>query len=888
MNRLTLIIVTAITMLTLAGCGDSSNLIKNSKKRNAVERKFKQRTAALLHNRQTQLLDVLNNATQQEKEALKFLYAYVPLSDLSNYDGNYYLGQVQYALKARDTFSWGKLVSEDDFLHFVLPPRTGTENLDTARQVIFNELLPRLSGMTMKEAALEINHWCHEKVVYTSTDDRTSAPLATMKTAFGRCGEESVFTVAALRAVGIPARQIYTPRWAHQDDNHAWVEFWADGEWYFYGACEPEPDVNIAWFTEPARRSMLTSTTTPGYYNTKHIINREENFTRLNQVDNYTEAKDLFVKVLDENGKPAEDATVRYLVYNYAEFYSLADLKTDKNGFSSLRLGLGDVTVWASMDNNFAFKKVSVAITDTVTLTIGTTKMSDYELEMNIVRPVAKTPLPVSEEARAENNIRLAKEDSIRHAYEKTFMSRNEAIDFATKHDIDPESFASIIKKSRGNWAEICRVVEMSSGNPWVVSLLLAITEKDLRDAKSDILISHLKHTVAFKSDWDEDIWVNYVLSPRIALENMTAFKEELRKIIGDDVFTQVATNPLYAAGWIDKNIKPVGDSENYIWVPAVPRGVVEMKAADKYSRDILFVAMCRTAGVPARVNPVTGDAEYMEALLWKPAFVKQDEELKEKTAKISFDYAGKEKCKYSVHFSLARFENGFFRTLTFDYGKDVKDLPSSIDVEPGYYMLVTGNRLNDGSVLAKITFKNIEAGNSYKLPVEIREEENALESLGQIKMPDFLTKDDGSKTEVGQLIKTYGAAALIWLDPGKEPTRHVLKDLREMKQLFDDSNLPFLFFVPKEKQTASFDYSSLELPNNADFAQDTDMLNQLSKVFNRKFAASLPVIVMVNAQGEVLYLSSGYKIGSCDQLLKSYHQLRHLPAPEAETCRVP
>lgn len=71
-----------------------------------------------------------------------------------------------------------------------------------------------------------------------------------VKTAYGRCGEESTFTVAALRSVGIPARQVYTPRWAHTDDNHAWVER-ADGEWYFFGACEPEPVLNLGWFNAP-------------------------------------------------------------------------------------------------------------------------------------------------------------------------------------------------------------------------------------------------------------------------------------------------------------------------------------------------------------------------------------------------------------------------------------------------------------------------------------------------------------------------------------------------------------------------------------------------------------------------------------------------------------
>lgn len=99
----------------------------------------------------------------------------------------------------------------------------------------------------MEKAALEVNHWCHEHVIYKPTNARTRSPLATMLTAYGRCGEESIFTLAALRAVGIPARQIYTPRWAHCDDNHAWIEVWVDGEWKYLGACEPEPRLNIAW-----------------------------------------------------------------------------------------------------------------------------------------------------------------------------------------------------------------------------------------------------------------------------------------------------------------------------------------------------------------------------------------------------------------------------------------------------------------------------------------------------------------------------------------------------------------------------------------------------------------------------------------------------------------
>ena len=67
-------------------------------------------------------------------------------------------------------------------------------------------------------------------------DDRTAGPMTMYRSGKGRCGEESTFTVTALRSVGLAARQVYTPRWAHCDDNHAWVEVWVNGEWHFLGA----------------------------------------------------------------------------------------------------------------------------------------------------------------------------------------------------------------------------------------------------------------------------------------------------------------------------------------------------------------------------------------------------------------------------------------------------------------------------------------------------------------------------------------------------------------------------------------------------------------------------------------------------------------------------
>ncbi|NQV03197.1 MAG: transglutaminase domain-containing protein, partial [Bacteroidia bacterium] len=289
-----------VTLLISLSCNHGPHFISDHGYRKQVREQFNKQKELARHRSDT-LFGVFNqDLTTEEEEALEFLYAYMSLNDLADYDGEFFLKNVRSSLAARDTFSWGKTIPEEHFRHFVLPVRVNNENLDSSRWVFFTELKDRIKGMSMKEAALEVNHWCHEKVTYKGTDIRTSSPLATVKTAYGRCGEESTFTTAALRAVGIPARQCYTPRWAHGDDNHAWVEVWIDSAWHYLGACEPEPDLDLAWFTAPAKRAMLVNTNVFGdYQGPEDVLLKDERYTRINILPNYTETKRIWARILD-------------------------------------------------------------------------------------------------------------------------------------------------------------------------------------------------------------------------------------------------------------------------------------------------------------------------------------------------------------------------------------------------------------------------------------------------------------------------------------------------------------------------------------------------------------------------------------------------------------
>ena len=278
---------------------------------------------------------------------LNFLYKYMALPDKTDYSKAFYEENVALSLRARREMPWGKTVPEREFKHFVLPVRVNNENLDDSRKVFYAELKNRVKNLSMQDAILEVNHWCHEKVTYRPTDGRTSSPLASVCTAYGRCGEESTFLVAALRTVGIPARQVYTPRWAHTDDNHAWVEAWADGKWFFLGACEPEPILNLGWFNESASRGMLMHTKVFGDYDgPEEVMSKTPLYTEINVISNYAPTAEVKVVVVDEKGRRVKGAKVEFKLYNYAEFYSVARKTTDDNGVATLTAGKGDMIVW--------------------------------------------------------------------------------------------------------------------------------------------------------------------------------------------------------------------------------------------------------------------------------------------------------------------------------------------------------------------------------------------------------------------------------------------------------------------------------------------------------------------------------------------------------------
>lgn len=857
-------------MAVLLSCSNG-HLIDDKPLRKAVADDY--RTRSEIHGRARSdlfaMVDTISDGAL--REAVTFLLAYMPLSDLAVYEPDYLADNAAAALKARDEMPWGEKIPAEIFLSFVLPPRVNNENPDDFRILCYGELKERVKGLGGMEAALEVNRWCHEKVAYQGADSRTSSPLATMLSARGRCGEESTFTVSALRTVGIPARQVYTPRWAHTDDNHAWVEFWVDGSWHYLGACEPEPVPDRGWFTEPARRAMLVHTKAFGKYRgNENIIREELLFTEINTLDRYAETKELKVRVTDGAGSPVPGATVGYMLYNYAEFYPLSRLECDSLGETSLRTGYGTLLIWADNAEQFGFSLVPPS--DTIVEVSLAQRPPAGIVTADLQAPVVSEPYPGPEADLVQmNNLLLKRGDSIRNAYISTWMTDVSAEDIALEAGLPAEEVGRILKSSMGNYRSIAGFIRGAGEKAELaLRLLNNISEKDLRDTPAEVLADHLANAPVPAPGTDTALYDRYVLSPRISNELLSPFRSMFAELPAD-LTDSFRSDPDAVAGWTDSLIT-ITESENHYSVPLIPGAVFRLRMADSHSRDIFFIALCRSAGIPARLAPGTGKPQYHASGKWHDVWFTGEARPSGTPGYITFTDGRKEgkglEPEYHVHFTLARVENGKFRTLDYGYGEKISDLAGHIPLDPGIYMLTTGNRDENGNVLASVSFFELKPGEELQVNVTLRDLPESTFTGVKISLEPSVQSFSGEKIILSSL--SGKGLVLVWIEPGKEPTRHLLNDLPGLKQEFDRWGGWFVFLTDPDRMPADFTPGSVGgTPENTLFATDQGLELLRSLPGSGSAARPMPVVICCNKAGEVIFSSEGYRIGTGQQLLK-------------------
>lgn len=208
-------------------------------------------------NNKNEIVLALKNSSKNQKEALAFLIAYMPKSDLKTLSAEFITDQVAGALKVREEFEWCKTLPDSIFLNEVLPYCSLDETRDNWRDSYYkrfsvyvkdcNNIREAIDSINMNiRTELGVNYNTKRSIVNIS-------PFQAEKEKMATCTGLSFLLIDAFRSVGIPARIAGTPLWTNMRGNHSWVEVWIDGVWYF---TEYYPDaLNKSWFLGDAGKA---------------------------------------------------------------------------------------------------------------------------------------------------------------------------------------------------------------------------------------------------------------------------------------------------------------------------------------------------------------------------------------------------------------------------------------------------------------------------------------------------------------------------------------------------------------------------------------------------------------------------------------------------------
>ena len=174
----------------------------------------------------------------------------------------------------------------------------------------------------------------------------------------------------------------------------------------------------------------------------------------------------------------------------------------------------------------------------------------------------------------------------------------------------------------------------------------------------------------------------------------------------------------------------------------------------------------------------------------------------------------------YGQGYSLSRLEGGAWQAL------HTPDIPAGearlLGLPPGLYRLLAILRLPDGSQLASQEDLLLAAGERRALAVRFPQAEGR-QLLGDMPLPPFSLFDPAGRECPGQAVLSQQAVSLVcWLEPGREPTEHLLLELRQ-----------------------------------GDFEELEGLARQLFVDPER-----LPLVLLADRQGRGLYACSGYNVG--------------------------
>lgn len=708
--------------------------------------------------------------TDEERKLLKIVYAGLCCHDLPSVAPTRILEYVRASIRAKNELPYAENIPEELFYDYVLPPRVNNEFQDGSRGWLYDQLWDKVQGKTMLDAALEVNFWCCERATYMSTDERTIAPFGMCNRTRGRCGEESTLLVSALRAVGIPARQVYVPFWSHCDDNHAWAEFWADGQWHHMGACEPEQVPDRGWFDSAASRALLVRSRVPDF-------NAACGYRVVNSTARYGDTARLKVTVL-KNDCPVPNVTVQLQIINESRLVTLHAEQTDENGCLEYEFGIGSLTVSACFDGRLVEKQADLRCNREVELSWeeGHDLLKEEWTEhLELVPPQEKIPPYAQEDDKHLERLRQCDE----------------------------------IRRTHGNQQEIERFRNLAGYSSEDKEMLLStLAEKDFYDVSCETLEDYLKASLPWKDRYPKEVWKNEVLAPRVEYEMLQPVRLGLQKHFERFGFHSKED----VLNWMESNLRRLleyglSDRRGYAL------GYVRHGVCPESEWEIVAVQICRAVGIPASLRNASENTVLLT--------IQCDEVLRP-----------------GENISLSRWESGEYRKV------DIRN-----KMKPGCYSLVTSRRQIDGTVSAVV--------NRFILEAEREPEVKLLPDQTRAKLKSVPLCDSAEKPSL-----------MLFLEPGAEPTEHLLLELLELKEEYNHGGWMMRLMISQNENNKTL--KQIIESTTGCITQKYEALEHY-RIRTRMGIgdARLPMAVVLDAEGNGVYACANYNIRTGHRLLQ-------------------
>lgn len=863
---------------------------------------------SLLEQKTEEIYGALSRCGEEEAQALRFLYSSMPLSDLLSYPAAVFM-----AYAAHGTFLWregpfaGK-VPEKLFANYVLHHRVHNEDIADTRRFFYEMLRERTEGKNMYDAAVEVNFWCGENATYQSTFMRTQNPVTMYGTAAGRCGEEAPFAATALRCLGIPAREVAAPFWAHCDDNHAWVEAWCDGKWYFLGGCEPEERLDEGWFAGPASRAMLIDSVWFGQDKPcEPAAGRIGMAARVNHLALYAHTAKITVHVENEQGMPVPEARVDFTVLNFSRFNSVATLYTGAEegsgeyGAVSLDIGYGDMLVSAAAGGCYGETYVSLSEEKEQSSAEGTAReytivvkremqaLDEWrELDLRAPAEILRSEYKTDEEAAAEN-ARLEYAAKCRQQKIAGFYPEREAervlMRFAGK---DREIVQDILCQACANAGEIIRFLEWDFAGQtaeldrtfgvehWKVEALLTLRKNDYWDIRAEVLAECSILAAPYANAYPKDIFFRDLLCPCVTFEMARPGRAMLAKALGG-LQQKIRENPQCLPVMLNKWMIFLPEEE-YANLVTSPAGCLTGGVASPHSRMILCANMFRALGIPVRFRMMDKTLEYYA----DGTFIPLRQHVSGKQAakgKIVVRMEAPMKMEDWRHYSLSRFEEGYFMPLFIRPGgrtpgaeeAGTKSDYAEFDLEQGIYRIVTTNRHPNGGQYVRIYDFGLQENEVKQIAVSMRKiPVEALLTRMPVKDIPLFT-EEGEEKMLSEL-SGNDRSLFIWLELSKEPTEHILNELCEKREQSGGLAVPVYFVVRKGsdyKGDATLQKACAAIPQARVLLDD---FGENYKAFSfqvRRNPGKFPLAVIMEDGKEAIYSDCGYNVGMSEPLLR-------------------